>query len=61
MKVKVNVKELNVRMGPGKIYPVNGQVYQGDVFTIVDQKNGFGQLKSHAGWIDLSFCQEVNL
>ncbi len=56
MKVKVNTKELNMRMGPGKIYPVNGQVHQGDTFTIVEEKNGFGLLKSHAGWIDLSFC-----
>ena len=56
MKIKVNVKELNMRMGPGKDYPVNGVVRLGDKFTIVEQKNGYGLLKSHAGWIDLSFC-----
>jgi len=57
MKVTVNVKELNMRMGPGKIYPINGKVLAGDKFTIVEEKNGFGLLKSHAGWIDLSFCK----
>lgn len=57
MKAIINVKELNMRMGPGKKYPINGKLKAGEKYTIVEQKNGFGLLKSHAGWIDLQYCK----
>ena len=56
MKVVVNSDTVNLRTGPDKKYPTNGQVHRGDEFTIVDVKNEHGLLKSRAGWINLKFC-----
>jgi N-acetylmuramoyl-L-alanine amidase CwlA len=51
--VKIKV-DLNVRKGPGTSYSVVTVVKPGEVFTIVEEKNGWGKLKSGAGWISLS-------
>lgn len=50
--VKVIINDLNYRKGPGMNYAVNGQTGRG-VFTIVEVQNGWGKLKSGAGWIYL--------
>lgn len=57
--VKVNVKDLNIRKGPGSNYPSVGYTGIG-VFTILEVQNGtWGKLKSGSGWINLNFVQEV--
>ena len=51
-KVKVIVSNLNYRSEPsmsGKVLGVTGK----GVFTITGEKNGWGKLKSGAGWIYL--------
>lgn len=51
-KVKVIVSDLNYRSEPsmsGKVLGVTGK----GVFTITEEKNGWGKLKSGAGWIYL--------
>ncbi len=56
--VKINVDAddvLNVRNGPSTRYKVNTTVKRGEVFTIVEEKDGWGKLKSGAGWIKLSY------
>ena len=55
--VRVIVDSLNIRSGSGTNYPVVGVVKKGGVYTIVEEKNGFGKLKSGAGWISLD-CTE---
>lgn len=45
---------LNVRQEPNTISKINTKVYQNQVFTIVEEKNGWGKLKSGAGWINLN-------
>ena len=57
--VKVTAYSLNVRKGPGVSYPVTGSVKKGDVFTIVATQNGWGKLKSGAGWISLGYTQKL--
>ena len=57
--VKINTDVLNVRAGAGTNYPVNTQVKRGQVYTIVDEKDGWGKLKSGAGWIKLSYTVKV--
>ena len=52
-------KALNVRSGPGTSYKVNTVVYRNEVYTIVDEKNGWGKLKSGAGWISLAYTQKL--
>ena len=52
--VKIIVDELNVRIGPGITYNKVSTVQQGDAYTIVSVQNGWGKLKSGAGWINIS-------
>ena len=55
VKVIYDGKEgLNVRKGPGVSYDIVLQVYHNDVFTIVEEKDGWGRLKSGAGWLSLN-------
>lgn len=51
--IKVAVDGLNVRSGPGTGYRISTQITKNQVYTIVDEKNGWGKLKSGAGWIAL--------
>lgn len=57
--VRVNASALNVRDLPSKKAKVNTVVYGGDAFTIIEEKDGWGKLKSGAGWISLDFCSKV--
>ena len=57
--VKVTVNILNVRAGAGTNFKVNTQVKKNQVYTIVDEKNGWGKLKSGAGWISLDYVEKV--
>ena len=51
--------ELNVRSGAGTNNPVVCVLKKGGVYTIVDESNGFGKLKSGAGWISLSYTKKI--
>lgn len=57
--VKVSTHSLNIRKGPGVSYDITGTVKKGDVFTITETKNGWGKLKSGAGWISLGYTQRL--
>lgn len=50
--VRVIISDLNYRKGPGMSYAVKGQTGKG-VFTITEVQDGWGKLKSGAGWIYL--------
>ena len=52
-KVMITTASLNVRKGAGMNYSIVTQVHKGEVYTIVDEKGGWGKLKSGAGWIYL--------
>ena len=62
-KVKVSIKNLNIRKGPGTNYERTGEFTGPGVFTIVEKKDGpgssvgWGKLKSGKGWISLYFCE----
>lgn len=58
-KIKVTASALNYRSGPGTNYAVKGVIRKGEVYTIVEEKNGWGKLKSGAGWISLQYTQKV--
>ena len=60
--VKVLIDDLNYRSGPSSSYAVKGQTGKG-VFTITEVSNGWGKLKSGAGWIWLGnskWCKIIN-
>ena len=58
-KVKITAKSLNVRKSPTEASDITAQVRQGYIFTIVDEKEGFGKLKSGVGWINLQYTERV--
>ena len=57
--VRVTASLLNVRKGPGTGYGINTTIRKGGVYTIVEESNGWGKLKSGAGWIKLSYTTKV--
>lgn len=57
--VRLTAIALNVRTGPGTQYPVAMVIRGGGAFTIIAEENGFGKLKSNAGWIMLQHTERV--
>lgn len=58
-KVKVTADVLNVRKGAGVGYKITTQVKKNEVYTIIQEQNGWGKLKSGAGWISLAYTKRV--
>lgn len=62
-QIKVTANALNVREGAGQNYNVVTIIYKNEIYTIVEENNGWGLLKSYAtnrnGWINLSFTQKI--
>jgi len=57
-RVKVSIPDLNIRKGPGTGYARTGYTGVG-VFTIIEEQDGWGRLKSGAGWICLKYTEKV--
>lgn len=57
--VQVTASALNIRSGAGTSYPVTGVIKDKGKYTIVEEKNGWGKLKSGAGWISLNYTKRV--
>jgi peptidoglycan hydrolase-like protein with peptidoglycan-binding domain len=58
-KVAINTGALRVRLGPGTSYATRTTVSRNSVFTITYEKDNWGRLKSHAGWISLKYTKKV--
>lgn len=56
---RITADVLNVRSGPSTKYKINTTVKENQAYTIVEEKNGFGKLKSGAGWICLKYTKRV--
>ena len=56
--IRVTATALNVRKGPSTSYAINTVIYKGGVYTIVAEDNGWGKLKSGAGWINLDYTEK---
>ena len=59
--VKVTCSVLNIRNNPGTnaTCKIVGTVKRNDVYTIVEEKDGWGRLKSGAGWISLAYTKKI--
>lgn len=57
--VKVTASAMNIRKGAGTSYPVVGCIGDKGIYTIVAEDNGWGKLKSGAGWISLAYTKRV--
>lgn len=58
-KVRIDCDVLNVRENAGTKYKIVGKVKRNDAYTIVEEKNGWGLLKSKLGWISLEYTKLV--
>lgn len=63
-RVRVSIKNLNIRKGPGTNYDKTGKYTGIGVFTIVAEADGegaakWGKLKSDAGWISLDHTKRI--
>lgn len=63
--VRVDISDLNIRMGAGTNYSRTGKYTGKGIFTIMEVKDGqgsasgWGRLKSGAGWISLDYTVRV--
>lgn len=57
--VRINASALNIRKGPGISYGIAGCIRDRGVYTIVNKSNGWGKLKSGAGWISLKYTKKI--
>lgn len=57
--VKITADVLNVRKKATTDSKVMAQVKKGQVYTIIDESNGWGKLKSGVGWIKLSYTKKI--
>lgn len=53
--VKVTADALNIRSGPNSTYTIKGTIRDKGTYTIVEEYNGWGKLKSGIGWISLKY------
>lgn len=59
--VQVLVSDLNIRKGAGMSYSTIGKYTGKGTFTITEVKDGWGHLKSNAGWIYLENASYVKI
>lgn len=61
--VRVTASALNVRRGPATTYAVVNTIAQGGAYTIVEEVDGWGLLKSYQrdrnGWVSLQYTEPV--
>lgn len=55
--VIITASVLHVRSGAGTVNGVTAVVNKGEVYTIVEEKDGWGKLKSGVGWICLKYTK----
>lgn len=64
-QIRVDINDLNIRTGPGTNYATTGHVTGKGVFNIIEEQsgqgssNGWGRLKSGAGWISLDYVTRI--
>lgn len=58
-QVKINVNKLNIRSKPNTNSVIITQLEKNKIYTIVEEREGWGKLKSGIGWINLQYTQEV--
>ena len=61
--VRISIPDLNIRRGPGTDFSKTGKFTGVGIFTIVEEKDGWGLLKAYAekrdGWISLAFTTRI--
>jgi len=55
---KVTANVLNIRAGAGTNHKIVGTIKKNGVYTIVEVSNGWGRLKSGAGWVSMAYMKQ---
>ena len=58
--VQITATALNVRANAGLEYKIKAQVHKNEIYTIIEEKSGWGKLKSGIGWINLDYTTRYN-
>lgn len=58
--IRVTADTLNVREGPGAGYRIITSIHRPSIYTIVEEQNGWGKLKSGIGWICLEYTEKYS-
>ena len=56
--VKITGNKVRVRDKPNLNSKINGYVNKPEIYTIIEEENGFGKLLSGAGWISLEYTEK---
>lgn len=56
---RVTADTLNVREGPGTGYKIVTSIHRPKIYTIIEEQNNWGKLKSGAGWVCLDYVERV--
>lgn len=57
--VRVTAERLNVRVEPDVNSKIVTTIKKNDVYTIIEEKNNWGKLKSGIGWISLKYTNKI--
>lgn len=57
--VQVTADALNIRKGAGSGYAIVGCIRDKGAYTIIEEKDGWGRLKSKVGWISLAYTKKI--
>ena len=57
--IKIKTDVLNVRKAPSTSSDIVAQVKKDSIYTIVDEQDGWGKLKSGIGWISLQYTEKI--
>ena len=52
-------RNVAIRKGAGAKYEITGRIVEKGVYTIISEKDGYGKLKSGAGWISLADAKRI--
>lgn len=58
--VKVTTSKLNIRKGAGTNYEIVDCITDKGIYTIIEENNGWGKLKSEVGWICLKYTKKTS-
>ena len=56
---RVTADVLNIRAGAGTSFAIKGTIKDKGIYTIVEEKDGWGKLKSGAGWVSLAYTKKL--
>lgn len=59
--VRVTVRALNIRSGPGINYPITGVITDKGTYALTSEDGGWGKLKNGRGWISLAYTEKAHV